>query len=110
MHHNITFTEVVYIGALNPQHYDVALLMLQHNKHVLCEKPFTMNAHQTGHLVTVAKEKKLFLMEAVWSRCFPAYAELRKLIKSGTIGDIVNVYVNFGFYLKEIERLKYVHN
>lgn len=80
--------------------------MLEHGKHVLCEKPFTMNAKQTRKLVELAREKKVFLMEAVWSRCFPAYKELREQIDSGAIGKVLYVQVSFGFPLDDVERLQ----
>lgn len=76
-----TFTDVVYIGTLHPQHFDIAKLMLNHGKHVLCEKPLTMNLKQTTELINLAKQKKLFLMEGIWSSsCFPIYETLKKEI------------------------------
>lgn len=102
------FTDVVYIGTLHPQHFEIAKLMLNHGKHVLCEKPLTMNLKQTTELINLAKEKKLFLMEGIWSRCFPIYEILKKEIKSGSIGEIYQVLVSFGFKMPDVERLKYV--
>lgn len=80
--------DVVYVSVLNPQHYEVSKLMLENGKHVLCEKPFTMNEKQTRKLIEIARAKKLFIMEAIWSRCFPAYRELRRIIESGDIGEV----------------------
>ncbi|KZC13216.1 PREDICTED: trans-1,2-dihydrobenzene-1,2-diol dehydrogenase-like [Dufourea novaeangliae] len=97
--------DVVYIGTLNPQHFEIAKLMLNNGKHVLCEKPLTMNLKQTTELINLAKSKKLFLMEAIWSRCFPAYETIKKEIESGSIGEIYQVVVSFGFKLTDIERL-----
>lgn len=97
---------IVYIGNLNPQHFEVSRLMLEHGKHVLCEKPLTMNRKQTEKLVEMAQKKKLFLMEAMWSRCFPAYKEMRKIIDSGGIGDVLFAAVHFGHALQHVERLK----
>lgn len=82
--------------------------MLNHGKHVLCEKPLTMNLKQTTELINLAKEKKLFLMEGIWSRCFPIYEILKKEIESGSIGKIYQVLVSFGFKMPDVERLKYV--
>lgn len=97
--------EVIYVGTLNPQHYEVASLMLQNGKHVLCEKPLCMNENQSKKLIDLAKEKKLFLMEAIWSRFFPSYIHIRNAIKSGALGDITNVKVDFGFPLEDVDRL-----
>lgn len=97
--------DIVYIGAIHPMHYEIAKLMLNNGKHVLCEKPLTMNHKQASELVNLAKSKKLFLMEAIWSRCFPAYEVLQKEILSGSIGEVYQVLVSFGFNLEGVERL-----
>lgn len=55
--------EIVYIGVLIPQHLEVAMLMLDHGKHVLCEKPMCLNEKQVRILTSYAKRKGLFLME-----------------------------------------------
>jgi len=47
----IVFQDIVYIGAIHPQHFDIAMLMLKHGKHVLCEKPLTLNLKQTTELI-----------------------------------------------------------
>ncbi|XP_056642359.1 trans-1,2-dihydrobenzene-1,2-diol dehydrogenase-like [Diorhabda sublineata] len=97
--------DIVYIGVLNPQHYEIAKLMLEHGKHVLCEKPLTLNEKQTKKLIGISKEKNLFLMEAVWSRCFPAYKEMKKIIESGEIGEVLQVNVDFGVPIIQNERI-----
>ncbi|XP_072395905.1 trans-1,2-dihydrobenzene-1,2-diol dehydrogenase-like isoform X1 [Diabrotica undecimpunctata] len=81
-------------------------LMLENGKHVLCEKPFTMNEKQTKKLLDISKEKNLFLMEAVWSRCFPAYDKMIEVIKSGEIGEVVQVTVEFGVPISHVDRVK----
>ena len=96
---------MVYVGSLNPQHLEIAMLMLENGKHVLCEKPLTMNKKQTSKLLEEAEKRGLFLMEAVWSRCFPVYETVKKEIKSGSIGDVKHVIVSFGFDLQDVERL-----
>ena len=98
--------EVVYIGVLNPQHLEVAMLMLDHGKHVLCEKPLCMNEKQSKKLIAFAESKKLFLMEAIWSRFFPSYQYIRERINAGKLGEIVSVEAEFGFgKLKDKDRL-----
>ncbi|XP_022826919.1 trans-1,2-dihydrobenzene-1,2-diol dehydrogenase-like [Spodoptera litura] len=90
--------DVVYIGALNPYHYELTKLYLEHGKHVLCEKPFGMSSEEVKKLVDLAKKKNLFLMEGVWSRFSPAYLEMEKAIQSGCIGEVKFVEANFGFF------------
>lgn len=63
--------EVAYVGTITPNHLELSQMILEHGKHLLCEKPLTMNEKQTQKLISLAKEKGLFLMEAVWSRFFP---------------------------------------
>lgn len=96
---------VVYIGTINTKHLEAAKAMLDAGKHVLCEKPLTMNERQSRELIEYAQSKKLFLMEAVWSRCFPAYHELRQILDAGEIGDILHAQVSFGFPLEHVDRV-----
>lgn len=98
--------DIVYVGNLNPQHLQSCKMMLESGKHVLCEKPLTMNEKQARQLVELAKAKRLFFMEAVWSRCFPAYGRLREIIDSGEIGDVRYVGMTFGRPLNHIDRMK----
>jgi len=105
---SILFQDIVYVGAIHPRHFDIAMLMLKHGKHVLCEKPLTMNLKQTTELINYARSKNLFLMEAVWSRCFPVYDAIRKEIASGSLGDIHQVFVSFGFQIHDVERIMFV--
>lgn len=67
------------------------MLALSANKHVLCEKAFTVNAAQTKFLIETAKSKNLFLMEAVWTRYFPLSIKIRELVTSGAIGKVHRV-------------------
>ncbi|XP_042216075.1 trans-1,2-dihydrobenzene-1,2-diol dehydrogenase-like [Homarus americanus] len=97
--------EVVYIGTIQTQHLPVASLMIQAGKHVLCEKPLCMNVKEVKQLIQLAKEKKVFLMEAVWSRFFPVYQELTRRIQSGEIGDVVQVICSFGKSIEDVTRM-----
>ena len=89
--------DVIYIATPHPQHYENTLLCLNHNKAVLCEKPFAMNAKQAAAMIALAKEKKLFLMEALWTKVQPHYIKLQEMIKAGLLGEITGVLANFGF-------------
>lgn len=97
--------DVAYIGALNPDHYELTKMFLENGKHVLCEKPMCLNYKQVASLVKIAKSKKLFLMEAVWSRFAPAYLALEEDIKSGKLGEVKFVEVNFGVPIEKSERV-----
>lgn len=98
--------EVVHIGILNPKHLEVALLMLDHGKHVLVEKPLCINEKEARQLITFAEQRNLFLMEAIWSRFLPSNLYVRKQIQSGILGEITAVEVEFGFEgLDQLDRI-----
>nr|CAB3220828.1 trans-1,2-dihydrobenzene-1,2-diol dehydrogenase-like [Phallusia mammillata] len=90
--------DVVYIGVINTLHYDAAKMMLEAGKNVLCEKPLCLNVAETKNLQDIAKSKKLFLMEAIWSRAFPIYKKLKETIDSGIIGEVRHVRASFTNY------------
>lgn len=98
----------MYIGAINTLHLDIGKLMLDNGKHILCEKPLTVNLKQTKELINYAKEKKVFLMEAIWSRCFPAYEAVKKELEAGTLGEVLQVIASFGVVVADVNRVKYV--
>jgi dihydrodiol dehydrogenase / D-xylose 1-dehydrogenase (NADP) len=91
--------DIVYIGVVNGFHKQMALLALNNGKHVLCEKPIGVNASEVEEMVNLAKEKKLFLMEAYWSRFFPVYKLIRTELDKGSIGQPKLVTATFGFPL-----------
>jgi len=89
--------DIVYVATPHGRHYEDVKLALNAGKHVLCEKAFTINEPQLVHLIKIAKEKKLFLMEAVWTRYFPAVIELQKLLfEDKILGDIIRVHADLG--------------
>ncbi|PVD34077.1 hypothetical protein C0Q70_05339 [Pomacea canaliculata] len=57
--------EIVYVGTINPHHYAACKLFMESGKHVLCEKPVTMTVAELKQLISIAKERKLFFMEAL---------------------------------------------
>ncbi|MDB5005879.1 MAG: afr 2 [Mucilaginibacter sp.] len=89
--------DVIYIATPHVYHHENALLCLQHKKAVLCEKPFAMNTRQAAEMISVAKENKVFLMEALWTKFHPHYKKMREMIGQGLLGEIRSVLINFGF-------------
>ena len=89
--------DIIYIATPHNLHYENTLLCLLHNKAVLCEKPFAINSSQSREMIRVAKEKKVFLMEALWTKFLPHYNKMQEMIREGRVGDIMSVLVNFGF-------------
>lgn len=96
---------MVYIGAINTAHLELGLMMLDGGKHVLCEKPLTLNEKQTKKLLDHAKAKNLLCVEAIWSRFFPSYHLLKNRLDNNDLGDIKEVEVEFGFDLQTVDRL-----
>lgn len=88
--------DVIYIATTHNFHFENALLALNSGKHVLVEKPFTVNAQEARHLVDVARQKQLFLMEAIWVRFLPSIRLLRDYLNNGVIGEIRFVNLSFG--------------
>lgn len=101
----VFIAEVIYVGNVIVQHYMSCKLFLEHGKHVICEKPLTLNRRQTKHLIELSALKNRFLMEAIWSRCFPVYERLGELVKSGAIGEVKHIDVTFGKPLEHKERI-----
>lgn len=80
--------DAIYIGTPHRFHFDSAKMCLLAGKPVLCEKPLTVNADQCEELIRIARERKVFLMEAVWSRYQPIYRQVREWLDSGVIGEV----------------------
>lgn len=89
--------DIIYIATPHSLHYENAALCLQHGKAVLCEKPFALNSRQARAMIDLAREKKVFLMEALWSKFLPQYSKLQELLREGRLGTVKSVLVNFGF-------------
>lgn len=89
--------DVVYVATPHAQHHEIVLAALHAGKHVLCEKAFTINAREAGELIDVAREKGLFLMEAVWSRFLPAMQRAFDIAHSGELGELHWVSADLGF-------------
>ena len=89
--------DVIYIATPHNFHCDNTLLCLEGGKAVLCEKSFAVNAVQAERMIAAARRKRLFLMEAMWTRFLPSIIELRRRLAEGVIGDIRMIEANFGF-------------
>ena len=90
--------DIVYISAVNSAHYKWAKAALLHGKHVICEKPCTTSEVQTRELFALAKERKLFLMEAQKMLFLPAVLAVKEAIDSGRLGQIRMAEFNHSFY------------
>ncbi|MFG2737054.1 Gfo/Idh/MocA family oxidoreductase [Streptomyces carpaticus] len=88
--------DVVYVATPHSAHHAAVRTALLAGKPVLCEKPFTLNAAEAEDLVALARERGVFLMEAMWMYCNPAIRRLTELVRDGAIGEIRSVHAEFG--------------
>jgi predicted dehydrogenase len=89
--------DVVYVATPHSAHRAAAGLCLEAGRAVLCEKAFTINTREARELVDLARDRGLFLMEAMWTYCNPLVRHLAGLVADGVIGDVRNVSARFGF-------------
>jgi predicted dehydrogenase/aryl-alcohol dehydrogenase-like predicted oxidoreductase len=88
--------DAVYISTPHPFHAYWAIQCARAGKHILCEKPITLNHADTMAVVEAALEAGVFLMEAFMYRCHPQTIKLVDLIRSGAIGEVKMVQAAFG--------------
>ncbi|KAK1891750.1 Trans-12-dihydrobenzene-12-diol dehydrogenase [Dissostichus eleginoides] len=96
--------DVVYIGVIHPYHLSTCLLFTNAKKNVLCEKPLAMNTKKMKEILSSAKRNDVFLMEAVWTRFFPASVEIRRLVDQGEVGEVKMVRSEFGVPIPHVPR------
>ena len=89
--------DAIYISTPHSLHRENSLLCLNAGKAVLCEKPFMINAREAVDVVDAAREKRLFLMEAMWTRFLPVMVRVKELLAEQTIGDVQMLAADFGF-------------
>lgn len=97
--------DAVYVATTHNDHHEPALLAIEAGKHVLVEKAFTQNAAQAEEVITAARDKGVFVMEAMWARFLPHQAQVRDAIARGLIGDVVAIQADHGQLLTHVERM-----
>jgi predicted dehydrogenase len=91
--------DVIYIATTHNAHFENAKLALNARKHVLLEKPFTLDAKEAKALAALAKEKDVFLMEAMWTRFLPNHVAVFEKIQEGLIGKPLYVIADHNQFL-----------
>lgn len=97
--------DIIYISTLHPFHKRDALLALNAGKHILLEKPFTINSHEAKEIEALATSKNLFVMEAMWTRFLPSMDAIFDVINSGVLGEIELLIADHSQALTHIPRL-----
>ncbi|MCC6442796.1 MAG: Gfo/Idh/MocA family oxidoreductase [Armatimonadetes bacterium] len=80
--------DAVYIALPNDMHMEWSIRCARAEKHILCEKPVTVNAGELEKVLAVVKEEDVFFMEAFMYRCHPQWQKMREIIDAGTIGEV----------------------
>jgi predicted dehydrogenase len=88
--------DAIYVATPHPAHKENVITALNAGKPVLCEKPFAVNAQEAQEMVDAAGANNVALMEAMWSRFLPHYAQVREIIASGILGKILTVHADHG--------------
>ncbi len=89
--------DVIYIAATHNVHFEIARECLENGKGVICEKPLVLNKSDAEELARLSKEKKVLLMEAMWSRFIPTFRKAREWVANGKIGQVKLVNASFCF-------------
>ncbi len=89
--------DAVYIATPHPQHAEWAIKAAEAGKHILCEKPLTLNVATALAVVDAARRSDVFLMEAFMYRCHPQTLKLVELIRDGAIGEVNLIVASFAF-------------
>lgn len=89
--------DAVYVATPHSGHKDACLLSIRAGKPVLCEKPFSINAEEAMEVVSEARDRKVFAMEAMWTRFFPLVAQIKRILAEGQIGTPFIFTGDFGF-------------
>ncbi|AJY48227.1 Gfo/Idh/MocA family protein [Martelella endophytica] len=91
--------DIIYVATPHPQHAACAAMALEAGKHVLVEKPFTLNATEAEAIATLAQEKNLVLLEAMWTRFLPNMRRIHEIIDAGTIGELRSLHAEHRQFL-----------
>ena len=97
--------DLVYIATPHSEHYANMKLCIENGKNVLCEKSFTANAPQAEEVLSLAREKGVFVAEAMWTRYMPMMTTIKGIINSGIIGEPTMLTANLGYPVSDKERL-----
>ncbi|HEX5907065.1 MAG TPA: Gfo/Idh/MocA family oxidoreductase, partial [Propionibacteriaceae bacterium] len=88
--------DVIYIATPHPQHHAIALAAIAADKAALVEKAFTATVAGAEQVIAAARDRQIFVMEAMWTRFQPAIVAARALIDDGAIGEVRQLQVDLG--------------
>ncbi|MEV7252853.1 Gfo/Idh/MocA family protein [Streptomyces cyaneofuscatus] len=91
--------DVVYVASPHSGHFEQALQAIEAGRHVLVEKAFTRNAGEAERLIEAARERGVFLMEAMWTRFLPHIDVVRQVLEAGLLGEVHTVIADHGQFM-----------
>lgn len=97
--------DLVYIATPHSHHFEHTMLALENGKHVLVEKAFTANTREAKILLETAREKGLFITEAIWTRYMPMSHKVKELMESGIIGEPRVLTATLCYMMENKERI-----
>lgn len=97
--------ELVYIATPHSHHFEHMKLCIESGKNVLCEKAFTLNAAQARQIAALARERGVYVAEAIWTRYMPSRAMIDEVLSSGIIGSISTLTCNLSYPVTYKERI-----
>ncbi len=97
--------DLVYVAVPHSHHHQVMMDALSHGKHILCEKAFTVNEKEAREVLALAKEKGLYVGEAIWTRYMPSRYMIDSIIKEGKIGRVTSMCASLGYKISQKPRI-----
>jgi len=97
--------DAIYVATVHPAHAAAATIALEGGKHVLVEKPFTMDAAEARAIVDLAAAKNLVILEAMWTRWLPHMVRIREILAEGLLGDVRTVLADHDQNIEHIPRM-----
>jgi predicted dehydrogenase len=97
--------DAIYVATIHPAHAEGARIALEGGKHVLVEKPFTMDAAEARSIVELAASKNLVILEAMWTRWLPHMVRIREILAEGLLGDVRVVLADHDQKNEHVERM-----
>lgn len=91
--------DAVYIALPHNLHKEVATLFMKNHKHVLVEKPISVNENELIEMIRLAKDNNVLLMEAMWTAFLPATTYVKKIFDNHDLGNLVEAKLSFGYKL-----------
>lgn len=89
--------DIIYVATPHPFHAENTIACLEHGKAVLCEKPMGINERQVREMAATARQRNVFLMEAMWTRCLPVTRQVREWLTERRVGEVRILTADFGF-------------